>query len=161
DIIRGDLADLRKPDAVIMDEAGYRYLWPDEDYQLGKVFEMNDRRAVIVGICKARPTFQTFPIVYCRYSQAILYVPRERKALSFVRAQPEQGCSAPEVCRRIEEHTRRPNGQPGLHAETREQFRWTTIGYYMKRTGIPINFGITVGLGFVIGAAIAGQTFYL
>ena len=29
----------------------------------------------------------------------------------------------------------------------------------MKRTGIPVNFGITVSLGFVIGAAIAGQTF--
>src|SRR5205807_7325337 len=36
-----------------------------------------------------------------------------------------------------------------------------TIDYYMKRTGIPINFGITVMLGFVVGAAIAGQTFYL
>src|SRR5262249_6789992 len=101
DIIRGSLADLRKPDAVILDEAGYRYLWPVEDYQLGKVFEMNDRRAVIVGICKARPTFQTFPIVYCRYSQATLYVPRERKVLSFVLAQPEAGSSAQEVCRRI------------------------------------------------------------
>jgi putative ABC transport system permease protein len=33
--------------------------------------------------------------------------------------------------------------------------------YYMKRTGIPINFGITVMLGFIVGAAIAGQTFYL
>ena len=28
------------------------------------------------------------------------------------------------------------------------------------RTGIPINFGITVFLGFVVGCAIAGQTFY-
>jgi putative ABC transport system permease protein len=31
----------------------------------------------------------------------------------------------------------------------------------MKRTSIPVNFGITVLLGFIIGAAIAGQTFYL
>jgi putative ABC transport system permease protein len=28
-------------------------------------------------------------------------------------------------------------------------------------TGIPINFGITVFLGFVVGTAVAGQTFYL
>jgi putative ABC transport system permease protein len=27
-------------------------------------------------------------------------------------------------------------------------------------TGIPINFGITVFLGFLVGTAIAGQTFY-
>ena len=30
----------------------------------------------------------------------------------------------------------------------------------MKSTGIPINFGIAVALGFIIGTAIAGQTFY-
>jgi putative ABC transport system permease protein len=161
DILVGNLADLRQPDAVIMDEAGYRYLWPGEPFEVGRTFEMNDRRAVIVGICKARPTFQTFPILYTRYSQATLYVPRERKVLSFVLAQPEDGLSAEEVCARIEEHTRKSADRPGLRALTRDQFRWVTIDYYMTRTGIPINFGITVGLGFVVGAAIAGQTFYL
>ncbi len=30
----------------------------------------------------------------------------------------------------------------------------------MKYTGIPINFGVAVILGFIIGTAIAGQTFY-
>jgi putative ABC transport system permease protein len=161
DILVGSLADLRKPDAVIMDEAGYHYLWPGEPFELGRTFEMNDRRAVIVGVCKARHTFQTFPILYTRYSQATLYVPRERKVLSFVLAQPEEGLSAEEVCACIEEHTRKSADSPGLRAVTREQFMWITIGYYMKRTGIPINFGITVALGFVVGAAIAGQTFYL
>jgi putative ABC transport system permease protein len=164
EIIAGSLADLRKPDAVIMDEAGFKYLWPDEPIgpaTLGKVLEMNDRRAVIVGICKASPTFQTFPIVYTRYSQATLYVPRERKLLSFVLAEPEAGVDARAVCRRIEAHTRLSVNHPGLRALTRQDFMWLTIGYYMKRTGIPINFGITVALGFVVGAAIAGQTFYL
>jgi putative ABC transport system permease protein len=161
DILLGSLADLRQPDAVIIDEAGYKYLWPDQPLELGRTFEMNDRRAVIVGVCKASPTFQTFPIVYARYSQSVLYVPRERKVLSFVLAQPEPGLSAEEVCARVEEHTRRRKDRPGLRALTREQFMDVTIDYYMKRTGIPINFGITVMLGFVVGAAIAGQTFYL
>ena len=31
----------------------------------------------------------------------------------------------------------------------------------MGSTGIPINFGITILLGFIVGVAIAGQTFYL
>ncbi len=154
DMIVGTLADLRQPDAVVIDIAGYRYLWPDEPLEVGRVFEMNDRRAVLVGICKARPTFQTFPIVYTRYSQAVLYVPKERKVLSFVLAQPEDGLVPQEVCARIAERT-------GLRARTREEFMDLTIDYYMKRTGIPINFGITVLLGFIVGAAIAGQTFYL
>jgi putative ABC transport system permease protein len=161
EIIVGNLADLRKPDAVIIDEAGYRYLWPDKPFELGGTFEMNDRRAVLVGICKASPTFQTFPIIYTRYSQATLYVPQERKVLSFVLAQPEPGLDARDVCRRIEEETRKSRDLPGLKALTRQDFMWMTIDYYLKRTGIPINFGITVALGFVVGAAIAGQTFYL
>jgi putative ABC transport system permease protein len=31
----------------------------------------------------------------------------------------------------------------------------------MKRTGIPVNFGITVALGFIVGAAVVGQTYYI
>lgn len=154
EIIVGDLGDLRRPDALIMDEAGYRQLWPNEPFQLGKTFEMNDRRAVLVGVCKARRTFQTFPIVYTRYSQAVAFAPRERKVLSFVLAQPEAGADSREVCRRI-------TAQTGLQALTREDFSWKTIWYFMQKTGIPINFGITVLLGFIVGTAIAGQTFYL
>jgi putative ABC transport system permease protein len=161
DIILGTLADLRQPDAVIMDETGYHYLWPNEPFEVGRVFEMNDKRAVLVGVCKARHTFFTFPVLYTRYSQAILYVPRERKVLSFVLAHPEDGLTAEEVCTRIEQHTRKSIDRPGLRAVTRQQFMDITIDYYMKRTGIPINFGITVALGFVVGAAVAGQTFYL
>ena len=154
EIIVGDLADLRRPDALIMDEAGYQQLWPNEPYELGKTFEMNDHRAVLVGVCKARRTFQTFPIVYTRYTQAVGFVPAERKVLSFVLAEPEPGLSSAEVCRRITEQT-------GLQAMPREDFSWKTIWYFLEKTGIPINFGITVLLGFIVGTAIAGQTFYL
>ena len=115
---------------------------------------MNDRRAVLVGITRASRTFQSFPIVYTRYSQAVLFAPPERKVLSFVLADPQPNLSAEEVCQRIEQRT-------GLQALTRNQFLWKTIFYYMQKTGIPVNFGITVFLGFVVGTAIAGQTFYL
>jgi putative ABC transport system permease protein len=153
-MILGTLGDLRIPDACVMDEAGYRYLWPGEPFELGRTLEMNDHRAVIVGICKASPTFQTFPIVYTTYSQATRYVPSERKVLSFILAQGEDGVSTDEVCRRIHEQT-------GLAALTRDQFIKKTIIYYLQRTGIAINFGITVSLGFFVGAAVAGLVFFL
>ncbi len=153
-MLLGSLGDLRRPDAVILDEYGYRYLWPGEPLQLGRVFEMNDHRAEIVGICKASPTFQTFPIAYTRYSQALTYAPQERRVLSFILAQGEPGQNLAEVCRRIESQT-------GLKAMPQKDFATITIKYYMERTGIPVNFGITVFLGFLIGSAIAGQTFYL
>jgi putative ABC transport system permease protein len=153
-IVMGSLADLRRPDAVLLDESGYKYLWPGEPFELGKTLELNDRRAVLVGICKASPPFQTFPIMYTRYSQAMLYAPPERKLLSFVVAAPQPGRSAEEVCERIERET-------GLKAKTGKQFCDMTMTHYIRFTGIPFNFGITVLLGFIVGVAIAGQTFYL
>jgi putative ABC transport system permease protein len=104
-VLLGSLADLRKPDAVIIDESGYRYLWPNEPLAIGRELEMNDRRAVIVGICKASETFQTFPIFCCRYHQAIRYVPQERKVMSAILVGTEEGVSKEEVCRRIMEQT--------------------------------------------------------
>ncbi len=153
-VFMGSIAALRTPDAVIIDDAGYRRIWPGEPFRLGRVFEMNDHRAVVVGITKASRTFQSFPIVYTRYSQAVRFAPPERKVLSFVLAQPNPDVPAEEVCRRIQ-------AQTGLLALTKSQFTWKTIFYYLRKTGIPLNFGITVLLGFLVGTAIAGQTFYL
>jgi putative ABC transport system permease protein len=153
-MIAGSLSDLRRPDAIIVDQRGYEQLWPGEPFKPGKTLEMNDQRAVLVGICDASRTFQTFPIIYTRFSQAVQFIPPERKVVSFVLAQSAPGTSAETVCRAIENQT-------GLQAQTRHEFIWTTIWYYFKRTGIPFNFGITVALGFLVGTAVAGQTFYM
>jgi putative ABC transport system permease protein len=152
--LAGSLADLRRPDAIVVDEAGYSYLWPGQPPRPGHIVEINDRRAVLVGICRAKAPFQTFPVLFTRYSQARRFAPSERNVLSFVLARPEAGSNVEEVCARITEQT-------GLRAMPRDKFVWKIIGYYLATTGIPVNFGITVFLGFVVGTAVSGQTFYL
>src|SRR5262245_47992971 len=154
EMVHGSLADLRRPDAVILDEAGYTYMWPGEPVKLGRVLEMNDRRAVLVGVCKASAPFQTLPVVYTRYTQAVRFAPRERTLSPPVLVHGQPGLPAEELCRHIEKQT-------NLMALTRDQFAGRTIDYYLRYTGIPVNFGITVLLGFIVGVAIAGQTFYL
>lgn len=154
EVVEGNIGDLRSPDAVIMDVVGYGKLWPGEPFRAGRTIEMNDRRAVIVGLARARKTFQSFPVVYARYTQAIRFAPPERKVLSFVLADPAPGEDAAAVARRIESRT-------GLQALTREEFNRKTLVHYLRHTGIPMNFGITVALGFFVGTAVAGQTFYL
>jgi putative ABC transport system permease protein len=160
----GDYTRLREPDAVIVDRVGLRKLFPGQGGEasddpaflarfLGRELEMNDHRAVIVGICESTRTFQTYPVVYTTYSRAKGFVPRERKPLTYILAKAESGRSPAEVARRIGAAT-------GLGAKTSKQFQDMTIDYYLKYTGIPINFGITVLLGFLVGTAIAGQTFY-
>lgn len=153
-MILGSLADLSRPDGIIVDRSGFEYLWPGVEPHLGAVLEMNDRRAIVVGVCDAGAPFQTFPLVYTRYTRALEFAPPERNRMSFVLARPEPGSNAEEVCRDVSRQT-------GLLALTRDQFFWRTIGYYLRSTGIPVNFGITIGLGFIVGTAIAGQTFYL
>jgi putative ABC transport system permease protein len=154
EMIVGDLEDLRRPDAVIVDKAGYEYMWPGQPYEVNRVLQINDHRVVLVGVCKASPPFVTLPVLYSRFSTAQKFSVGSRSILSYVLAEPEEGVSPEEVCRRIEEQT-------GLMALTQRGFVWKTIGYFLGSTGIPINFGITITLGFIVGVAVAGQTFYL
>jgi putative ABC transport system permease protein len=121
--------------------------------KVGDALELNDHRAIVVGICRVSRTFNSQPVVYTTYSRATTFAPRERKLLSFilVKAQPGQDVAA--LCERVTRVT-------GLAAYTKDGFIEKTYRYFFENTGIPINFGISVALGFIVGTAIAGQTFY-
>ena len=43
---------------------------------------------------------------------------------------------------------------------TNDEFSRSTILWMFKNTGIPMSFGITIIMGFLVGVAVAGQTFY-
>jgi len=153
-MVLGSVENLKQPDAMIIDRAGFQFMWPGEEPGLGKVVELNDHRAVIVGISGASAPFTTYPVVYTKYSNARNYVGRTRKQMSFVLVHARPGLDTHQLAQRITAET-------GLKALTWRDFTWATIGYYLKRTGIPVNFGITVALGFIVGAAVVGQTFYI
>ena len=153
-LVLGSVENLKQPDAMIIDRAGYLFMWPGEAPGLGKVIELNDHRAVIVGISDASAPFTTYPIVYTKYSSALNYIGRTRKQMSFVLVHARPQMDPHVLAQRISAET-------GLKALTWSDFALATIGYYLKRTGIPVNFGITVALGFIVGAAVVGQTFYI
>lgn len=153
-MLLGSPEDLRRPDAVLVDDVGYGFLWPGEPFALGKTLEMNDRRAVVAGIFRTDPPFQTLPLVHTLYSRAVRYTGSERNVLSFVLAQPAEGVTPEEASRRIREAT-------GLQARTTDEFSWMTIRYYLTHTGIPVNFGITIAVALLVGVVVAGQTFYI
>ena len=115
--------------------------------------ELNDHRAVVVGICIVTWTFQSQPVIYTTFSRATVFAPRERKLMTFVLVNAKPGQDSHILCQRIRQGT-------GLAAYTKDEFKKLTIRYFMKYTGIPINFGVTVVLGFIVGIAIAGQTFH-
>ncbi len=152
-MVLGSVERLREPNSVILDRAGFHLLFPGEAPDLGRTLEMNDHLVRIVGISEAGAPFASFPVVHARYSEAVNFVGPERSQMSFVLARP-QGISPEELTRRIADAT-------GLKARTTDEFRWDCIRYYLKNTGIPVNFSITIAIALIVGLVVSGQTFYL
>jgi len=161
-ILEGRLADLRLPDSVIIDEAGAkgRLAKPSPvpggkptPLKVGDSLEINDKRAVVVGIAQATATFGSQPIIYTTFTRARSYSLSERKMLSYilVKTKPEDTVSA--VAGRINQAT-------GMAARTAHEFKTMTLEYFRKNTSILTNFGFVVVVGFIVGAAVTGQIFY-
>ncbi len=153
-IFEGSIEELRAPDTVVLDQWAVERLGGPEVIKLGTVFEINDRKARVVGIADTQKSFQNIPFVYTTYERALSYSPPERRKLSYVLVKPVSDVTPEALARRIEADTE-------LGAFTQEEFAWKTIQWILKNTGIGVNFGTTVFLGFIVGMAISGQTFYL
>lgn len=153
-MLLGDPEDLRQSNAAIIDKAGYEYMFPGQPLAVGQEFQLNNQRLKLVGICKASPPFQTLPVLYTRNSLVGRFLPAERSVMNYILAQPTPSADPLAVCEAIQQQT-------GYQAFTRDGYFWKTINYFLGSTGIPVNFGITITLGFIVGAAVSGQTFYL
>lgn len=153
-VLMGDGLSIKKPQTAMIDKNGFLFTWPKQPLKLGKYIEINDRRLKIDAICDVQPTFLTFPILYVSYSTVLEILPPQRNRISIILAKAKKG-------EHIQELTKRIRNQTGLQALTQEEFAWRSIRYILERTGIPINFAITIFLGILIGAAITAQTFYI
>jgi len=154
-ITRGRLEDLRLPNTVLIDDLAVQRLSEGRAKPLGvgDIFEINDKEARVIGICRTEKSFFGYPYVFTTYEHALQFAPKTRKMLSFILASPAEGLSATQAARAIEKQT-------GLKAYTEDEFFWSTIWWYFKNTGIPMSFMTTIILGFIVVIAIAGQTFY-
>ena len=160
-MLEGDVRQLRYPDAVIVNSVGAEDKLATEQgpgkpkipLQVGEVLELNDKRAYVVGICDITRPFFSQPVIFTTYNRALDFSPYERKLLSFILVKADPSITSAKLCERIQEKT-------PFAAYTSEQFKNVTIMYYLKNTGIPINFGLAVFLGILVGAVIAGQIFY-
>jgi putative ABC transport system permease protein len=154
EVVMGEPLVLQKPQQAMMDVNGFFFTWPGQPLQLGKQVELNDNRLTISALCEVMPTFLTFPIMYVSYNTALEITPPTRNKMSFILVKATPGVTVPELITRIETQT-------GLKALSRNDFAWRSINYILERTGIPVNFGITIFLGVIIGLAITAQTFYI
>jgi putative ABC transport system permease protein len=154
-VLQGRLEDLRLANTVMVDELAIERLSQGRSrpLRIGDTFEINDREARIIGICKTDRHFFGYPYVFTTYDEALQFAPKTRKMLSVVLAEPKPGLTAAQTARAIENET-------GLKAYTEAEFNVATVKWFFRNTGIPASFGTTIILGFLVGIAIAGQTFY-
>lgn len=157
-MVQGELADLRQDRAVFIDaissstklmmrQGGARAM------DVGDRFSINDSEVHIAGSYEGRRSFFWEPVVYTTYSRALSLVPAERNQLSFVLIKLSPGADPSVVRPALEART-------GLITLTNEEFIKRTADYIAKETGILVNFSMAIGLGFLIGTLVAGQTFY-
>jgi putative ABC transport system permease protein len=154
------VSDLWRADAVIVDTVGAstRLARTNADGSrrpllVGDMLELNDRRAMVVGLSTQTRSFQSQPTIFTTYSRAMQFAPRERKMLTYILVKVKPGEDVAATQRLIEERT-------GLAAYSGREFSWKTVMFFINNTGIPISFGITVALGFVVGTIITGFMFY-
>lgn len=173
-MIEGRLEDLRLPNTVVIDELAVTRLALDKKkpVKLGDRFEINDIEARVVGICQASRSFTGGPYIWTTYERALTYTPPTRKMLQMIIAAPVDGVSQETAAEEIEERTGlKAYVNKGFGPSSRDRilpdgskrygdFNTSTIWWYVRNTGIPVSFGTTVAIGFIVGLAIACQTFY-
>jgi putative ABC transport system permease protein len=154
-MLEGELERLRLPNAVVIDTLATVRLNEglDRPLRVGDAFEINDREARVVGICKTEKHFFGYPYVFTTYDKALEYSPRMRKMLSIILVEPLPGQVLEEVAARIERET-------GLRAYTSAGLSQATTDFIWANTGIPASFLTTIALGFIVGVVISAQTFF-
>ncbi|CAM0117627.1 ABC transporter permease [Rhabdochlamydiaceae symbiont of Dictyostelium giganteum] len=154
-IVQGALLDIWQDRGVVIDELAAERLSDDKQVPLtvGDVFEINEQEVKVVAVCKAHKSFFGYPYVYTTFDRAKLLSPNRKRSITFILAAPMKGLENRDVAKIITAKTH-------LKALTEEEFMHSTIMWVCKNTGIPVSFSITIIMGFLVGVAVSGQTFY-
>lgn len=159
-LVEGNLLDLRREGAIIIDSYTATHTMgsklPDgsiRPLKVGDSLEINHVNAVVVGITDLTPGFYPQPIIYTTLSQYQRFNPALSDRVEFILAKTRHGASLKQVLKAI-------NEQQGLEALSREEIKDKMVSFFLK-TGILINFGLSVALAIIIGFSIAGQIFYI
>jgi putative ABC transport system permease protein len=153
----GNLADLNRQNTILLDTFSAKEALAKNNgkksLEIKDQVEINNKKAVIVGITRPTRGFYPQPIVHLTYSNFIKIFPNAKNTLSFILAKTNPDVPVEKVIDQI-------NQNPSLLALTRKQMEDRVVKTFLE-TGILINFLLSVIVAFIIGLSISGQTFYL
>lgn len=148
-LLEGDINQLHRKGGVIIDSRSAQgSLAP---LKLGDRMEINGQQAVIVGIGNITPGFFPQPIIFTTNSQFQKYAGSNR--LQYIAAKTKKDVNVDQVIHEI-------GMNPLVIGLSPDQMQWRMAEYFLK-TGILINFALSVCLGMIIGFSITGQIFYI
>jgi putative ABC transport system permease protein len=131
----------------------------DADYdklgkpQIGTEFEINNHRAVIVGMGSVSVGgLFGVPTLYTTYSRAIQYLPQAQFSTSYILVEPVGEAAIARIKQDV--------AALGYVALTGDEFTEQTARWYEFHTGLGINILIMTVVSFIVGLSISGQTFY-
>lgn len=157
-LLKGNSEDLYQKGAVIIDSNSAEDLLatkaPDGKkipLKIGDALEINGSRAIIVGIAKITPGFFPQPIIFAVYNQVQQFSGSSR--IQYIAAKSRKDADIKQVLEQI-------NSNKNVLGLTKKQLESRIAEHFLK-TGILINYGISVLLGMIIGFSIAGQMFYI
>ena len=150
-LVAGQIEDLYADDAyIVVRDPEYPKLGSPI---LGTTFEINDHRAVVVGIATV-PISGLFgiPTLYTTYRRAIEDIPNARYTLSYILVEPKSAAAVPAIVGAVQ--------ALGYRALTADGFINHITAFYVYETSLGTNILMMTVISFLVGLSISGQTFY-
>lgn len=153
--LEGNSDHLYQNHAVFIDQLGVEMLSTlgGRPITIGDRLQINQKEALIGGIVETIPHFSYSPYIYTTFQRASQLIGKGRH-ISAILAAPRPEVPIETVIENIEKQT-------GLKAYTEKEFFWLSMVWDLYNTGVPLTFGVTIVIGFLVGIAVSGQTFYM
>jgi len=150
-LVAGTVEDLKRPDAVIVDEIYKQKLGVEK---LGELFEIRGHRARIVGFTHGIRSFTTSPYVFTTFKKAQDYSGIDANQTVFILVKTSPGYDLNQVRREILANVK------DVEVFTTAEFSRMTQVYWMFTTGAGVAVLLAAILGLVVGFVVVAQTIY-
>ena len=150
-VVAGDLADLRRPDTVMIDE-----LFKDKlgITALGQWAEIAGHRARVVGFTREIRSFTTSPLVFATFKTALDYARLDQDQQSYVIVRATPGTDPRALAATIAARL------PEMEVHSTADFAEKSKNYWMFTTGAGSSVILGALLGAVVGVVIVAQVLY-
>jgi len=150
-LTQGSVQDLWREDAVIIDELYRDKLGVKE---IGQTFEINGRRARIVGFTRGIRSFTTSPYVYTTFKNSQNYIGLDERQTIYFLVRLSAGADAAAVQTALQRRL------PDVDVLTNAQMLDRTKNYWLFGTGAGSTTIMGAVLGLIVGIVVVAQTLY-